>query len=391
MNHILLPALKGLLKKVRAIAQQASGTPVTEAIGFFDLSGSTRLKLSKGHTRGTIAALRFTAAASEVVAQCNGVLVKELGDGILCRFADPLEACKAAINLKVACRQLGLLASFGLTIGRIVRYQKVTGAEDIFGDAVDRCSRIQSLTYPDQILIDRPLHETVRSYLLEYPDIVVGDMFRSEAKGFELLELWEVSTRQLGLVNRIMTPFRIHAGGRPSIEEKVQFVNCAQSEVLEIGTGLTAFAKYFTGQKPKEFRNHIRDLLKRGVTVKCYALDPGYKPAASCLAEEGDDRYAQDILRAREMILAERRRFLVQGYGGQLEYYSYRAIPRFHCICVDGLDPTNARMLFQPYLLGLSRAECPVYELSRVANHELFDKYWAAIYDLQTRGTEVPD
>ena len=49
----------------------------------------------------------------------------------------------------------------------------------------------------------------------------------------------------------------------------------------------------------------------------------------------------------------------------------------------------DGRMLLSPYLPGLQRAECPVFQVSRTANRELFDKYWIAIQEIQRRSTEI--
>ncbi|OLC66024.1 MAG: hypothetical protein AUH79_06690 [Betaproteobacteria bacterium 13_1_40CM_4_64_4] len=347
------------------------------------------LKLRKGHQEGVEAALRFGLAAGEVVARCNGVLVKELGDGVLARFPDPLDACRAALSVKALGPILGLTGSFGITLGRIARYAKGRKAEDIYGSTVDRCARIQATASAQQVLIDTPLYEVLKSYLADYPELILSEPFTADAKGVGSLKLWELSTKDLGLIGRLGAPFRVYAVGRPSIEEKVQFMNSAKAEVIEVGIGLTTFAKYFTGQKPKEFKDHIARLLQRGVSVKCLAADPNYKGAAVGFAERKETHYKADLLRARQMILKERHALLTKGYPGRLEYHAYRSIPEFSCICVDGTDPDNARMLFAPYVAALARAECPTYQIARASEPELFEKYFKAIVRLQQRSREL--
>jgi len=389
LKTILFPDLNDLLEQATKHIHTLKGKLITQTVTFFDLSRSTELKLIKGHDQGMDFLLRFVTVASEITMKCQGIVVKRLGDGVLCRFSDPFEACRAALNLKKACIQLNLVARFALTIGRISIYENFCETEEILGDAVDRCFRILNLAYPGQILIDRPLFEVVRSHLAGDLGVVVGDTFRMRTKGFGIIELCEISTSDLPLINKIVTPFSVHPEGRLSIVEKIQFVNQAEEEILEIGTGLTAFAKYFTGQKPKEFRNPITDLLMRGVSVKCYAVDPDYEPARIYLAERGESDYRQDLMRAREMIVAERKHCLEAGYRGQIRYFAYRLIPEFYCFCVDGGNFTNARMLFSPYLPGLARPECPVYQVSRIADPELFEKCWTAISVVQAHSTEI--
>jgi class 3 adenylate cyclase len=361
----------------------------TEALAFFDLSGSTSLKLTKGHLVGTDVSLRFMRIAADIVTATDGRVVQELGDGVLCRFPDPRNACRAALNIKRACYDLAISSSAGLTVGLIDTYMTASGQEAIMGAAVDRCARIQSVAYPGQILLDEALYEIVRSHFLHFHDVALSNTFHADVKGIGDMVLRELAKDRSRFVNQIVTPFQVHAAGRLSIEEKVRFVNTAMHEVIEIGTGLTTFAKYFTGQKPKEFQHHIRDLLRRGVSVKCYAVDPAYDAAALYLRDQGDNKYAGDLERARDMILKERRQFLSHGMPGTLEYYRYRLAPQFHCICVDAADRMNGKILFSPYLPGVTRSEAPVYQVSAVTDPELFSKYVAGVRAVEAASEEI--
>ncbi len=230
------------------------------------------------------------------------------GDGILCRFERPLDACVAALNVKTVTYQLDAQASYGLTIGQASSYPRLDGGEDLVGYAVDGCSRIKSLACPGQVLVDDALLRTVRSYLVDHREVLIGAEFDVEAKGVGPLKLWELSVRDLGLTGRIATPFVIHSGGRLPIREKVQFMRNGTHEITEIGTGLTSFAKYINGQRPDEFRDPLREQYRRGVTLRCYALDPDYGPGRDYLREQGDTHYEQEMESARRAILDERGR-----------------------------------------------------------------------------------
>lgn len=388
-RDVLLPQLASIAATLDAQVTAARSGAKLQTVAFFDVTGSTSLKLEKGHTIGADVSLRFMFAASRIVEACNGVVVQEFGDGVLSRFDDPIDGCRAALNVKAFCRRTGIQGSFGLTVGRISFYDQGIGVAGIQGDAVDRCARIQSLTYPGQVLIDEALYEVVKAHLVDLPSVIVGDEFQSDAKGVGRLRLWEISLGDLGLVNRIMTPFRVYAAGRMAIEEKVQFMSRAETEVVEIGTGLTAFAKYFTGQKPAEWRSPVRKLLAQGVNVRCYAADPHYEPTRVYLTGWGDTHYEDEAVRARKMMIDERNECIAQNFPGKLEYYAYRHVPEFHCISVDGGDPMNGRILISPYLPGVARSECPVYQVSTVSNGELYGKYLAAIRKIQSTATEV--
>jgi hypothetical protein len=337
------------------------------------------MKVIRGHEIGTEAALRFVAAATRVVGLVGGKVVQKYGDGILCTFGSAVDACKAALNVKAMTYELDLQASCGLTLGQLSSYLRPDGAEEIFGEAVDRCARIQALASPEQVLMDDTLFKVVRSYLAGLPEVLVGPGFEVEAKGIGSLKLHEVSTRELRLVGRIATPFTVHAGGRLPVREMVQFMQHAKEEIIEIGAGLTSFAKYINGMRADEFRDPLRDLLKRGVTLKCFAVDPGYEPAMSYLREQGDGHYVQEMESARRLIMDERRECASLGYRGRIEYYQYRRIPSFYCLLVDPGDLVNGRMEFSPYVGGHFRSAYPVQQLSRQSYPDLFEKYLTAV------------
>lgn len=181
------------------------------------------------------------------------------------------------------------------------------------------------------------------------------------------------------MVGRIATPFLVHAGGRLPVREMIQFMDHAQQEIIEIGTGLASFAKYFTSMRADEFRDPLRQMLKRGITLKCFALDPDYEPGIAYLREQGDEHYALEVESARRRIMAERRACASLGYQGKIEYHLYRRIPSFYCLCVDPKDRANGRMEFSPYVGGHSRSAYPVQQLSRQSYRDLYDKYLTSV------------
>ena len=174
---------KELLSKVDTQLDGSQTSSELEALGFFDLSGSTSMKIKEGHMLGTKNALRFISAASEVVKDAGGIVVKELGDGILCRFKNPVDACIAAINVQYLTDELGVDAACGLTVGQFSTYIRPSGKEDVFGHAIDRCARIQSLASPRQVLIDDAMFNVVRTHL-EDVGIKVGRSFKGYGKRY---------------------------------------------------------------------------------------------------------------------------------------------------------------------------------------------------------------
>jgi hypothetical protein len=82
---------------------------------------------------------------------------------------------------------------------------------------------------------------------------------------------------------------------------------------------------------------------------------------------------------ARRLIMAERRECASRNYPGKLEYYLYRRIPSFYCLCVDPDDLVNGRMELSPYLGGHFRSAYPVQQLSRQSYPDLYEKYLTSV------------
>src|ERR1700741_2608531 len=79
-----------------------------------------------------------------IIEQFNGRWIKELGDGVMASFNSVSDAVTAAIKIQENCKAL---KDFQLRIG-IHQGEVVFEADDIFGDAVNIASRIQSSAEP---------------------------------------------------------------------------------------------------------------------------------------------------------------------------------------------------------------------------------------------------
>lgn len=362
-----------------------------QTIAFVDLTGSTALKLQEGHRRAIKKILNAIVLAKAIVSEYNGSTVKELGDGILCRFDDPVKACLASLAIKAAGVKIAAQFTTAITLGMADLVIVNGNAVDVLGAAVDRCARISSFALPNQILVDRPLLEAVRTYLLEYANIIISDGRKRLLKGVGEAELFEISTADTKLHKYIRTSFRIHEEGRLPVADKIYFVRDAQSKVIELGTGLTAISKWFSGQRPAEFRDYIENLLARGVQVLFLLMDPKWRGAKQYLEDRGELEYIEDIKRSLRQLNQERERLLKLGLPGTLRIQLFRSFPSMHILCVDPADPVHGRMLASPYLYNLARSESPILELSRLSNPVLFSKYLSAVESLARDKSEPLD
>ena len=286
-------------KEAKALTE---GSRQDLAVAFFDLSGSSLAKLLTGNKTAVKRAIAFTNLCSEIVSKERGVVIKRLGDGVLAIFSNPLDACRAALRARWATHaHLDLEFKAGVTIGRPLQIRHPGSDLDVLGDVVDRAARIQSLALAGQVLIDQALYTLIRSEFIDETDWRIDDCPRlAFAKGIGPLELFElVIDGRWELKEHLATPFEMDAEGRPALSQKLALLGGAQREIIEIGIGLTSFAQYFEGQKPEEFRDPIRQLVRGGVNLSCFALSPEYRPGMAWLAEQGNRDYPTEVQIAR--------------------------------------------------------------------------------------------
>lgn len=380
-------------KEAIKAAQERMGKPDDlQVIAFFDLTGSTGAKLTAGNEAGIKSALTFTMTAAAVVTSHGGHVVKTLGDGAMATFPDPLAAVTAALALRYAVHErLGERMTAGLTVGRPYRLELEAGAYDLLGAVVDRAARIQSLARPGQVLIDSTLRDVISGDLPSQAGWVVDSHERRAfAKGIGPLGLYEVAVAShWRLKDQLAMPFSVNTEGRPTVEQKIALLRNAQREIVEIGIGLTNFARYFEGQSPAEFRDPIRQLVRGGVALKCFALDPTYEPGRAWLTEQENPEYAQEAAIARGCLEREAKYQRDNDYRGTTSYYTYRRVPEFWCLGVDVEDPVDGRMFFAPYMMGIPRSAMPVTQVSRTSNPELYGHFLTSVRALRSSSTET--
>ncbi len=175
-------------------------------------------------------------------------------------------------------------------------------------------------------------------------------------------------------------PFLLHVNGRVSIQEKTQFISSAQKNVLEIGVRLNSYTSYFISQSEKAFKAHILTLLRKGVHIKSYLLDPDTNEARIYFEDRAKvQSFEKDAIVETKRNL-ERLRALCQEFeemklDGSFEVFLYKHIPFSQILVVDS-EEMDAKMMVSHYLYGVKRANCPVIEFTRKEQSLLFNKYW---------------
>src|SRR5450432_736095 len=126
------------------------------AIMFTDIVGYTAL-MGNDEQKAFELLKKNRELQKPVIEQFNGRWIKELGDGVMASFNTVTDAVYAAIKIQEDCNAA---KDFQLRIG-IHQGEVVFEAEDIFGDAVNIASRIQSVAKPGAIYVSESVQRNV--------------------------------------------------------------------------------------------------------------------------------------------------------------------------------------------------------------------------------------
>ncbi len=128
------------------------------AIMFTDISGFTSL-MGNDEQKAHDILKRNRALQKPIIEQFSGTWIKEMGDGVLSSFPTVSDAVNAAVRIQEQCNTA---KNFQLSIG-IHQGEIVLEDGDIFGDAVNIASRIQSLGVPGSVLFSKRIKEEIQN------------------------------------------------------------------------------------------------------------------------------------------------------------------------------------------------------------------------------------
>ena len=123
------------------------------AVLFVDVTDSTKIYESLGDTVALALINGVFSRLEKIVAKYNGLVVKSLGDGIICVFEDPDNAFRAACEIQTTVHSAAqgttnrLQLKIGFTYGSVI-----LSKGDVFGDTMNVCARLVVLANPEQIL-----------------------------------------------------------------------------------------------------------------------------------------------------------------------------------------------------------------------------------------------
>lgn len=361
-----LDKIVDITTKVSEIIKFQTKKPL-QTIAIFDLADSTGLKLKIGHDETVKKIFLHNQICRQVVRRFRGHVIKEMGDGLLVRFEDPLDACLCAVNIQVATNKNNILSKTALTLG-IVEEAKINNSIDIFGTTVDLCSRIEKCSFPNQVLMDRAMHDVVKSLLKDYSDIQVSDPMQIVLKGYGKSEIHEISSKEFPLINSLNNPYYINVDDGFSFGEKIKFIQNAKNEIVEIGIDTKDL-----GQNLDEYINHIKQLLEQGISFKLVILIPRL------------DVLGLDIPKTELEILNEMKdikklsdEFTKIKSNGKFELLLCQEMPLYHVVCIDRFGD-DGTMIISNYLNGVKKEFCPVLHISKFSNLVIFKTYLESI------------
>lgn len=158
-----------------ALRRQLDPRPA-EVIGFADLVGYTRLTANLPSSDLPDVITRFQHLAGLHITRNHGRLVKLIGDAVMFSIPDPEAAAAASLQLLSACREDPSLPELriGLASGPVVDIEG-----DVYGETVNRASRLVELARPGTVLAD----DEVAGQLLDSEEVTVRTLRPHKLKG----------------------------------------------------------------------------------------------------------------------------------------------------------------------------------------------------------------
>ncbi len=130
--------------------RQLAAIMFTDIVGYTTLMGDDEQKAFEILTKSR-------ELQKPIIEKYNGRWIKELGDGVLASFVAVSDAVHAAQEIQELCRNSGAFSlRIGIHLGEIILEEG-----DVFGDAVNICSRLQTLAPVGGIYISEAVQRNI--------------------------------------------------------------------------------------------------------------------------------------------------------------------------------------------------------------------------------------
>jgi formylglycine-generating enzyme required for sulfatase activity/class 3 adenylate cyclase len=180
-----------LLKVRSEIDEELRRYKTKEAVLFTDVVGSTTYFDRFGDTAGLLLLHRHGRLVVSAVEECQGTVIKTIGDSVMAEFPDPLLGVRAAIEIqRRLCQHNQGLADndrlqirIGINFGVVFRR-----GNDLFGDTVNVAARIAKRSQASQILVSRSVYEATLNTEICCKSLGMA-MLEGKAEGEQLYEV----------------------------------------------------------------------------------------------------------------------------------------------------------------------------------------------------------
>jgi len=169
-----------------------TSTQQFHAILFADVAGSTRLYEKLGDRAAREAIGSLLTSMTEVANRHSGVLVKTIGDEILCRFPTAERGIRAAITMQEeltadTTRPVRLQMRMGIQWGPVILEHG-----DVFGDAVNVAARMSAIARAGQIITTRETIGALPETLAEKARLIDTTQVKGKQDSLVIYEVvWE--------------------------------------------------------------------------------------------------------------------------------------------------------------------------------------------------------
>jgi len=129
------------------------------AILFSDIEGYTSM-MQKDEKSTLLLLDRYQQTLAKMVSKHGGEIVKNYGDGSICLFSSAAESVKCAIEIQKSLRLYPEVPlRIGLNLGDVHRK-----GDDVYGDAINVASRLESMGVAGNILLSYSMYEKVKTH-----------------------------------------------------------------------------------------------------------------------------------------------------------------------------------------------------------------------------------
>jgi class 3 adenylate cyclase len=132
----------------------ASGVESAQrAVLFADVCDSTAIYETLGDQQALSLINTLFEKLGAITATHEGIVIKTLGDAVVCQFRDADKAFRAACDMQTSAASLSPRSQAKFAIKISFNYGSVVlKDDDLFGDTVNVCSRLNTLGGPEQVL-----------------------------------------------------------------------------------------------------------------------------------------------------------------------------------------------------------------------------------------------